>query len=346
MRSRFYLSVTRGIGETILIFLMILAVGTVSHAASKKLLWGFALDGYPITEEQLQTLVSETDIRPSLIVFFLQWPSPDTIDAAEFSFDSLDAIRASGAVPCLTWEPMYYRWGEEIMIPHGDILSGGYDRYLEKVAVGAKTWGHPFMIRFAHEMNIDRYHWGTEAKDYGPGSPGIYREVFRYVVSFFRKRGVTNVRWVFCPNAESTPNVSYEPTAGWNKASAYYPGGEYVDIVGMDGYNWGVTQTKERDGWDSRWKSFDETFRELYCEMREIAPGKPVIVFETASSGEGGDRGCWIRETLKTARKWNLTGVVWFQASKKVDWRIHYTGEKGYNADIKNHTFHTSDWLR
>ncbi|RZB30411.1 MAG: hypothetical protein SRB1_02691 [Desulfobacteraceae bacterium Eth-SRB1] len=68
------------------------------------------------------------------------------------------------------------------------------------------------MIRFAHEMNIERYHWGMGKTDYGPQSPTVYKKIFHYVVTIFRNMDVKNVLWVFCPNAESVPNTSYDPT--------------------------------------------------------------------------------------------------------------------------------------
>ncbi len=199
------------------------------------LLWGFTLDGYPITEERLKTLTAETGMRPGLIVFFLQWPPPGDSERPHFPEESLRAIEKTGAIPCITWEPMHLIDGKEVVIEARNILKGDYDRYIVSFARAAKLWGKPFMVRFAHEMNIERYHWGVEKREYGPESAALYRDMYRYVVSIFRAEGARNVLWVFCPNAESLPNASYDATAGWNVMRNYYPGDEYVDVLGIDG---------------------------------------------------------------------------------------------------------------
>jgi len=273
-----------------------------------------ALDGYPLTKARLEAVTGEMGRRPELVVFFLQWPADP--EAGFFPGGSLDAIRETGAVPCLTWEPMFLEDGEERAVPWRRILGGEYDPYLVSFAEQAGAWERPFIIRLAHEMNLERYHWGTTREAYGPASPAIYRRLFRHVVRVFDEAGADNVLWAFCPNAESVPG---DP---WNRASSYYPGDAYVDILGMDGYNWGCTQTREEHGWDSRWRSFREIFAPLRCELRRLAPNKPLFVFETATVDRGGDRRAWIRDARGTLRAWGVSGVAWFQAEKEQDWRL------------------------
>jgi len=280
--------------------------------------WGFALDGYPITAGQISNVTRETGLTPELVVFFQQWPERPA--AGGFPAESLDAIAAAGAEPVLTWEPMFYRQadGAETMIDSEAIVRGDYDPYIDAFARAAATWGRPIIIRFAHEMNISRYHWGSTAEAYGPASPARYQAMWRHVVDRFRAAGASNVLWAFSPNCASVPAAGN----AWNTASAYYPGDDYVDILGMDGYNWGNTQTPERNGWRSSWRTFESTFDSLRGELRGLAPAKPLYVFETASASTGGDKRTWLAEMAATSRVWNLDGVVWFEASKEVDWRI------------------------
>ncbi|MBW1780739.1 MAG: endoglucanase [Deltaproteobacteria bacterium] len=290
---------------------------------AKAPLFGVALDGYPITRERLESVEKDIGISPRIVVFFLQWPSVDRQDDAPFPRESLEAIWSEGAIPCLTWEPMYYRAGLEFMVPYQDILNGAYDPYLLEFARQTALLKKPYIIRFAHEMDTARYHWGTKASDYGPESPRIYQEMFRYVVTLFQKTGAHKVLWAFCPNSESVPNASYDPSASWNRMEAYYPGHTYVDVLGMDGYNWGTTQTKATSGWDSEWKAFADIFRPVWEKLRHLAPNKPIIVFETGSVDQGGDKKRWIKNAFDTAREWKLKGLVWFQVSKEYDWRIN-----------------------
>ena len=292
-------------------------------AASTKPRWGVALDGYPITAEQLATATRETTLAPRFVVFFQQWPE----DAAhrEFPLASLDAIAAAGAEPVITWEPMYYRRrdGAETMIPATRILAGDYDGYLEDCARRAAAWGRPLTIRFAHEMNLQRYHWGTTSADYGAASPAIYRDLWRHVVGVFRRVGAKNVRWAFCPNVESVPGAGNARGAEWNVARAYFPGAEWVDLLGVDGYNWGNSQTVAKQGWNSSWRGVADTFGRIRNELTELAPGKPFVIFETATAPGGGDKAAWLAELGRVANEWQLYGVAWFHANKEVDWRLH-----------------------
>src|SRR5256885_2213761 len=65
------------------------------------------------------------------------------------------------------------------------------------------------------------------------------------------------------------------PAAPWNHWTHYSPGDAYVDWVGIDGYNWGTTQS-----WSS-WSSFASLVRPVYSDY---AGRKPIMIAETASA--------------------------------------------------------------
>jgi hypothetical protein len=288
--------------------------------------FGFTVEGQP-TAASLAQLTATTGIPPRLVVFFLAWPKPG--EPFAFPAESLRAIADAGAIPVLTWEPWTLGGAHPQVVPAADILDGRYDAGLAAFAAAARDFQRPIWIRFAHEMNFDHYHWGVSAKDYGPEAPFLYRDLFRHVVDVFRAQRATNVRWVFCPNAESIPNPDRGFAASWNRASRYYPGDDYVDVLGMDGYNWGDTLRSTDGSWRSHWQSFEEIFTSLHAELRRTAPTKPVVVFETASVATGGDKAAWIASALRTAARWQLEAVCWFQVNKETDWRL----ETGLTAD-------------
>ncbi|MBN2124762.1 MAG: endoglucanase [Deltaproteobacteria bacterium] len=326
-----------------LLLQLALPPGAASRPQAAPLFWGFALEGHPITVPILEQVERDTGLVPHVVVFFLQWPASPGEKA--FPAKSIEAIWARGAVPCITWEPMYYENGREITISREKITGGAYDAYIRDFAGEAARWGRPLMIRFAHEMNISRYHWGTEPEAFGPQSPEIYRAMHRHLVTLFREAGADNVLWVFCPNAESVPNTSYDPAAGWNRIENYYPGDRYVDILGMDGYNWGTTRTPETHGWRSHWKSFEEIFTPIYRELKALSPHKPLFVFETASASQGGDKPSWIIRALETLAMWEVQGVVWFQAEKEFDWRINSEADTSYISPVRRATSSCQNWF-
>jgi mannan endo-1,4-beta-mannosidase len=303
------------------LLLVIGCPGTSDQAPKYPCFWGVALDGYPITTPTLDKVEQELGFPPQIVLFYLQWPPP--AGSGEFPKGSLEAIWQRGAVPCLTWEPMYYRDNEEFTVLYEQIAAGQYDSYLTAFAREAAAWGKPLIIRLAQEMNLKRYHWGTDQGHYGPQSPEIYQRLYRYVVDLFKKAGAHQVLWAFCPNAESLPNPAHDPVASWNRARNYYPGADCVDILGMDGYNWGTTQTVEKNGWQSNWQSFQEIFAPLHQELRCLSPRKPLLVFETASVLQGGAKTPWIKDAISVLRHWKVQGIIWFQVNKEVDWRLN-----------------------
>jgi hypothetical protein len=268
-------------------------------ASAEMPVWGFAVHGLP-TARSLSKLEADTGIRPQMVLIYIQWPSKDELAKKEFFFpeESLRAISSIGAVPCITWEPMYINGQRPSAIPLGDITGGLYDGYIEFFRNKICSFGTPIVIRFAHEMNLSSYHWGTGGAEYGPQSPDVYKKMFIYVAGRFR--GARNALWAFCPNHESVPR------AVWNSAVKYYPGDEFVDVMGMDGYG--------EEGC-----SFEETFANIFSELEALAPGKPVVVFETASSR---DKESWAAQALGAASKWGLPAILWFQENKEEDWPI------------------------
>lgn len=300
------------------LLLPVLGAPRIAHCESG-VSFGFVLDGYPIASARLSSLREQTGVAYAMVTFFLQWPH--TPAEGHFPLETLKAIGGAGALPCITWEPMTILDGKETAIDAKDILSGRYDGYIDRFARSAREYGRPLLIRFAHEMNLERYHWGSPKDRYGPESPALYRQMFRHVVKRFRAAKASNVFFAFCPNAESLPHPERDQ-ARWNVARAYYPGDDVVDVVGMDGYNWGTTQTRDKHGWNSAFRSFPEIFGQMRAELAAMAPAKPMMVFEMASAAQGGDKAAWMREALHTAASWNLVALNWFEADKEVDWRL------------------------
>jgi mannan endo-1,4-beta-mannosidase len=326
----------------LLLALTCLAIPAWASGMACPLAWGVALEGMP-DARSLELARAQTGIRPRLVSFFLMWPAPG--QKGEFPHATLEAIHQAGATPVITWEPMFLDVkGKEQTIPRQQISRGEYDAYLGGFAKACRDWGKPLIMRFAHEMNLARYHWGGEAKDYGPDSPRIYQEMFRYVVRSFKREGAGNVLFVFCPNAESNPHPTWHG-ADWNRASAYYPGHDYVDVLGMDGYNWGLSQTKAKQGWDSRWQRFEQIFGPLRDELTRLAPGKPLLVFETSSARMGGQRVKWVKEALAVMHKWQVQAVVWFQVKKEVDWRLMPETDAGALRALAAETKCAGPWL-
>ena len=101
-----------------------------------------------------------------------------------------------GAVPLVTWEPWTLD-GRGFSLR--GIADGRFDGYVRRAARSAAAWGHPILLRFAHEMNGTWYPWGRGKRE---TLPGIYKAAWRHLVGIFRSAGADNVRWVWAPNVD------------------------------------------------------------------------------------------------------------------------------------------------
>jgi beta-mannanase len=134
-------------------------------------------------------------------------------------------------------------------------------------------------------MNGFWFPWGDTANG---NRRGEFVLMWRHIHDIFKTMGVTNVTWVWCPNV----NIGGE----LQPLNQVYPGGRYVDWTCLDGFNWG------KRGGSPGWLSFDEIFRKTYSQVIRLAPKKPMMIGETASTDRGGDKAAWIKHTLRAVR--------------------------------------------
>lgn len=223
-----------------------------------------------------------------------------------FNPDLANRVIANGAIPHIVWEP--WLWSNKDKIKLDNINSGEWDAHIREWAQDIKAWGKPVFIRWGHEFNLEHYSWSlvNNGRD-----PKKYVAAFRRVRNIFKREGADNAMFVWAPNNDSWPQ---EP---WNDVHLSYPGDEYVDWIGLDGYNWGTSQD-----WSS-WQSFRELFRNQSRDMWRRYPTKPVMIAEFATANEGGDKAKWIEEMLADLKRMPyIRAIYWFDKKKEADWRI------------------------
>lgn len=91
----------------------------------------------------------------------------------------------------------------------------------------------------------------------------------------------------------------------------YYPGSEYVDYVGVDGFNFNNPPL---------------TFAQIFNEVTANASifKKPIYILST-SLDAGPDKANWITEGLGTMVKnyQNVFGWIWFNQSGQPNWIVN-----------------------
>lgn len=248
------------------------------------------------TLDQLQTLLGR---KLAINHTFVGWTD-------DFTTQARNDVNA-GRTPLITWEA----WTNAVGIPLDDIINGAHDTMINARAQAVKAIGQKIFLRWGHEMNGNWYPWDGAHNGSNAAAATKYIAAYRHIHDVFTTAGATNALWVFSPNNGNSPD---EP---WNQWANYYPGDAYVDWMGIDGYNWGTTQT-----WSS-WASFTALFSAFYPGI--AAKGKPVMIPETASAETGGDKAAWLTAVLPALRNTfpALKALVWFHMNKETDWRIN-----------------------
>jgi len=155
-------------------------------------------------------------------------------------------------------------------------------------------------------MNGKAYPWsvgvnGNLASD--------YVAAWRHVVNVIRDEGASDVSFVWSPLV---------PSPGSAPLADCFPGDDYVDLVGMDGYNAGTAAD-----WGG-WLTLTQVFGDLYDEVTRLS-GRAVIIAETGCAEEGGSKSRWLMESFLhelPARFPAVTAVVWFNEQREANWRL------------------------
>ncbi len=205
-----------------------------------------------------------------------------------------------------TFAKQAYAHGSELLIdldPSGhkdvqQIASGQGNTFLRTYARAVRSFGHPVILSFGHEMNGTWYSWGA-----GHITPAEFVAAWRQVVRVFRAAGASNVTWMW---TVTSTNAASAMLRQW------WPGASYVNWVGIDGYYYRPTDT------------FTSVFGKTISQVRKFS-SDPILISETAVGPIAGPGK--IAELFNGIRREHLLGLVWFdQAQQKgiyhQDWRL------------------------
>lgn len=129
-----------------------------------------------------------------------------------------------------------------------------------------RQYDTPVYLRPWHEMNGDWFWWGSSSC-----SPKEYRELYRLTVDYIRSKGLKNVYFVWAADKKF--------------AMKYYPGDEYVDVLGMDIYEPGIKS----------WSAYDVIMPEI-VKMLDFAQAhdKLAAITEIGCRKEDGEKGAFL----------------------------------------------------
>lgn len=225
----------------------------------------------------------------------------------------LDMVYNRGAMPLLMWQPNL-RAGETLQT----ILNGKYDDYIASWARAAAADGRPMMLRFAQEMNAGWFPWGVTRSG---NSPEDFVAVWRKVWNAFRGPGgadARNVSFMWAPTVQGAKAVTLD---------SVYPGSDYVQIIGLDGYNF-----YDQNNPSGAWRPLKQIFENALGVIATRWPTKPVVIAEVGSvedhDWDNYDKGLWLKRGLNYLynNQPQVVGLVYFNikvpSENNVNWRL------------------------
>jgi beta-mannanase len=243
---------------------------------------GAAVSGAPQDMSRIDAYAKRIGAKPNMITIYESFD--DRFAAAE-----VRKIYRYGALPIVRWEP--FKQGL------ADIATGRFDDYITEFATDVKRLNLPIALTVAHEMNGHWYPWGTRkntAKD--------FVAAWKHIHGIFEAAGATNVIWTWTPNVINyLRNTPLRP---------YWPGADYVDWVGIDGYF-----THKGD------QRFEALFRPTLKAVQEFTD-KPILIVETGSE-PGSMRARAVADLFSAVSKDpKIIGFVYFNARGSANWVI------------------------
>lgn len=202
---------------------------------------------------------------------------------------SASEILAKGKLPMLSMYPVRSNRSADFSMATMDTQQ---ELLIEKAKMMGAIIG-PLLVRFAYEFNGSWFPHGTAAN-----TPDDFITGWQYFVSTVREYS-PNSLFVFSPNV----------SIGANAIEPYYPGDEWVDVIGLDGYE------KHNEFWlDIKHyinpnMSFDAIFGPDLARLEKLK--KPIIISEFGTARSNGSG--WMLQGLNALTNWpNVRALVLF----------------------------------
>ncbi|MDD4121760.1 MAG: glycosyl hydrolase [Eubacteriales bacterium] len=260
--------------------------------------WGIFENNAPLDYTELKKIEEKVDFTFPILIYYTailenQAHHPHLADA-------LKNAKCEDRILELTLQTAEQSEGKGNMVY--DVLAGDYDTYLFNYAREVALSDEPVLFRLGNEMNGD---WCVYSAYHTSKDTEIFKAFYRYVYEIFQTAGADNVIWIWNPNSKSYPDFK------WNDELCYYPGDEYVDVVGMTGYNTGTYYEGET------WMEFDEIYDNLYKKYKDYYE-KPLMITEFSCSSIGGSKEEWVDNMFRHISKYErIKAAIWWDGC---DW--------------------------
>jgi mannan endo-1,4-beta-mannosidase len=146
-------------------------------------------------------------------------------------------------------------------------------------------------------MNGKWFPWG--------GKPDLFINAWIHTWKIFKEEGANNIKWIF------SPNVIYRGKNFEKGILQYYPGEKFVDIVSLDGYNFG-----DNCKIFMSWRPFMDTYNISIIGLKTL--NKPMWITEVGCSSDK-RRPKWLIEFFEYFNNSDFELFIWFNDNKKTE---------------------------
>lgn len=170
---------------------------------------------------------------------------------------------------------------------------GALDALVSQVAAGlASRPTLRVLVAPLPEMNLPDHPWGQQ--------PVEFKVAYEKIYDAFRDAGLgpDKIRFVFSVNGEGSVGYDY---------SLFYPGDDLVDILGFSKLNR-----------NTPWEDYQGAIQDFIDEMQvEVTRVKPILLTQTGSVTETGDRDQWLRDMFRNLQEDpQVIGAIYFNRDK------------------------------
>lgn len=230
--------------------------------------------------------------------------------------DHIQELHSMGAIITMSWHldnPVSNGSSWDTTAAVTSILKGGaerekYELWIQRLSnffnslVDDRDNVIPVIFRPYHEMNGSWFWWGADHT-----TPQQYKQLWVETQELLKSNGVHSLLYAYSPNTLSSAE----------EFDKYYPGDEYVDILGVDIYNHSGNEM-----FTSQLKSNLEILRQ-----KAAVNNKPYALTESGNNNFGADKNWWTQVVYPGIKDSGIAWALFWRNARPSHYFSTYPGE-------------------
>lgn len=234
----------------------------------------------------------ETDVQIEHL--FLPWEDvylPSLKQADQYALDRSRSILAT--IEPWTWTRSERNTPAAL---RRNINDGVFDAHMSAICAEFAQFTSPVTVRWAQEMEdvSGQFIWAG-------WKPDDYINAYKRFVDLCRDQS-KDIQYMWSP-------------LGYDEMKQYYPGEDYVDVVGLSVFG--------LQAWEKKVLGNEQTFRDIFAPRykRALAFGKPIVISELGYSGDANYVAKWENDVRQDLDGFDeLRAVIYFNQREVYPW--------------------------